>query len=540
MKSRSPASEKRQLCHSGAADGPFIPGQAKMYHGILANMDDGVITCNAEGHITFINRAARRLLGLLPDFWLHHSGWHATWAKRLHTPTKGLQRSPLFRACQGETVQETVLFHNLTSREPRWLRVSARPLFRKNGQPEGGMLVLRDCTEQKTVLENLSRFVMAVEATEDSVLITDPDGRIQYVNPAFRQMTGYSREEALGNTPALLKSGYHSRKFYQNLWRKISSGRSFKGKILNRKKNGELFWCAQTITPIKDEKGAILHYVSVLKDITELLQKQEQDLQLKIAREIQHRFLSKCMRLYDYEIAGITYPASEIGGDFFEIIHSGPDELILAVADVTGHGVSAALVMAETRAYLKAFLQIDSDPASLLARVNHALCAECEARLYVTMLLCRIDLRHHTFVYANAGHISGMLLDKNGQVLTVLESMDIPLGFVPGRVFQNSPEMDLPPGHSMLLLTDGITETGILEDREISLATIAQWIHRDRRQTGYGILEGIYHHTRNASQENTPGDDITALLCRRSSGSSPRPLQRASADGPLQYRITTR
>jgi PAS domain S-box-containing protein len=94
-----------------------------------------------------------------------------------------------------------------------------------------------------------------VEQTADSVVITDRQGTIEYVNPAFEANTGYSPEEAMGKTPRILKSALHDREFYSRLWNQILEGETFRGTLVNRKKSGELYWTEQTITPIKDSAG---------------------------------------------------------------------------------------------------------------------------------------------------------------------------------------------------------------------------------------------------------------------------------------------
>jgi PAS domain S-box-containing protein len=114
-------------------------------------------------------------------------------------------------------------------------------------------------------LQQLSHIVSQMA---DTVVITDTNGIIQSVNPTFEELTGYSRAEALGATPRLLKSGLHSPEFYAELWKTILSGKVFQEEMTNRKKNGELFYEIKTITPIRDVDGNITHFVATGKDIT--------------------------------------------------------------------------------------------------------------------------------------------------------------------------------------------------------------------------------------------------------------------------------
>src|SRR3989338_4988406 len=116
----------------------------------------------------------------------------------------------------------------------------------------------------------------AVEQTADDIVITDKDGIIEYVNPSFETTTGYAKEEVLGKTPRVLKSGHHKADFYRTLWETILSGKPFKHVLTNKKKNGELFYADQTITPLKNTRGEITHFVSVWKDITERVRRREE------------------------------------------------------------------------------------------------------------------------------------------------------------------------------------------------------------------------------------------------------------------------
>ena len=115
-----------------------------------------------------------------------------------------------------------------------------------------------------------------VEQTADLVLVTDKDGIVEYVNPAFTEFTGYEPEEIIGKKPNILKSGEHDQEFYEKLWEPILAGRSFHGEIINKKKNGQLYIEEKTITPLKDSGGRITHFVSTAKDITERKQAEEE------------------------------------------------------------------------------------------------------------------------------------------------------------------------------------------------------------------------------------------------------------------------
>jgi two-component system, LuxR family, sensor kinase FixL len=134
----------------------------------------------------------------------------------------------------------------------------------------------KEIVERKNAEKEIRKLSHAIEQSLSSIVITDCQGRIEYINPMFTTTTGYSSEEVIGETPSILKSGVHDQKFYQNLWQTIKAGNNWKNEICNRKKNGDLYWELQAITPIRDEKGNVSNFISVRMDDTERKQAEDQ------------------------------------------------------------------------------------------------------------------------------------------------------------------------------------------------------------------------------------------------------------------------
>ena len=142
------------------------------------------------------------------------------------------------------------------------------------GKP-AGLVLLQDITDRRNAVDQMRKLSIALEQTADAVIITDPRGIIEYVNLAFEQITGYSRDEALGKTPRIVKSDRQNGEFYENLWKTINAGNVFNEVFINRRKDGSLYYEEKTITPLKDPDGRISHFVSTGKDVTERIQIQE-------------------------------------------------------------------------------------------------------------------------------------------------------------------------------------------------------------------------------------------------------------------------
>lgn len=155
----------------------------------------------------------------------------------------------------------------------------------ENGALIAYLDVSRDVTERKNVHDQLRQLSQVVEQSPSIVIITNTAGQIEYVNPKFCQMTGYTLAEVMGQNPNILKSGETPAKEYQQMWQSISSGQEWQGQLHNKKKNGELYWVSSHISPIKDSAGNVTHYLAIQEDITE--RKQTEDQLRKLSRAVE-------------------------------------------------------------------------------------------------------------------------------------------------------------------------------------------------------------------------------------------------------------
>jgi PAS domain S-box-containing protein len=158
----------------------------------------------------------------------------------------------------------------------RILRTKKIPILDETGRPQYLLGISEDITERRRLDESIRKLSKAVDQSPVSIVITDTSGAIEFVNSKFTEITGYSRAEATGRNPRILKSGETPPDAYRRLWRNISSGKVWKGEFRNRKKDGTLFWEHATIAPIRDSDNTITHYVGIKEDITERKQLEEQ------------------------------------------------------------------------------------------------------------------------------------------------------------------------------------------------------------------------------------------------------------------------
>ena len=179
--------------------------------------------------------------------------------------------------------------------------------------------------------DQLRKLSRAVEQSADLVIITDRDGTIEYVNPAFEELTGYTREEGLGHKPSLLKSGHQDAVYYKELWDTVLAGKVFRGVLTNKRKDGTLFYAEKTITPARDSAGQITHFISNDRDVTErhnleaqLRQAQKMDAVGQLAGGVAHDFNNLLMVISSYaELAldSLT-PDHSLHRNMCEILHA--------------------------------------------------------------------------------------------------------------------------------------------------------------------------------------------------------------------------
>jgi PAS domain S-box-containing protein len=174
-----------------------------------------------------------------------------------------------------------------------WALETISPIKDEAGNITHYLAIQEDITERKKIREQLRKFSKAVEQSGNAISITDLKGKMEFVNSAFSMITGYSYEEAVGQTHRLLNSGKQSSEFYQKLWATIQSGYIWRGELINKRKDGEFYWTLETISPIKNKAGNTTNFLVVQEEITERkkieqqLESQNQELQLKNA-ELEH------------------------------------------------------------------------------------------------------------------------------------------------------------------------------------------------------------------------------------------------------------
>jgi PAS domain S-box-containing protein len=491
--------------------------QDRMFRAVCHNLAEGVCIADAKGKLVFCNDSAERILGLRPselevDDWSKVIGLYRPDTTTLYPA----QELPLARALHGEVLSGEELFiRNAERPDGLWVSVNASPLVNGSGEVQGGVAIFGDVSKRRAAEESLQRLSSAVEQTADAVFITNGNGIIQYVNPAFVAITGYTREEAIGKTPRILKSGIHDEDYYRSLWTTILQGEVHRATTINRKKNGEMYFSEQTIAPMRDPSGGLGHFVAVCKDMTESRLRQEHELELSLAAQVQERlYPDRAPTLRGLDLAGAVSSAKLTCGDYLDYLPVSASELAIVVGDVSGHGLGPALIMAQTRAYVHSLTDSGLRLADILRRLNSFLAADLEDDRFVTLMLLQIDVAARRLSYASAGHPEGFVISARGDVKELLEPTGVALGFLPDSDYVNARDIELEEGDILAVFTDGLVETRSPDGELFTVERAIEVVRESRAASAREIVERLQEAVRAFRSGMHQEDDITMAICR--------------------------
>lgn len=237
---------------------------------LLNSTAEGIFGLNLDGECTFVNAAFLSILGYDSETDFVGRNIHETiHFKKADGSDFPLSECPMCQVGKDGIeveIDDEVLWRKDGTAVPVVYR--AYPIFDEFKQVVGVVITFIDISQRKKTEEEYKRLAVAVENTVDEIIITNLDGVIQYVNPAFAKVTGYTREEAIGHTPSMLRSGRHAAPYYQNMWETITRGEVWSDRIFNKTKDGRVIEEECTISPIKDENGSAVGYVAVRRDMT--------------------------------------------------------------------------------------------------------------------------------------------------------------------------------------------------------------------------------------------------------------------------------
>ncbi|MEK6729113.1 MAG: PAS domain S-box protein, partial [Planctomycetota bacterium] len=252
-------------------DAPLQKSEA-IFIGLFENNPDAIVVVNHDGRIVSVNKTLEMMFGYNRDELIDNTieVLVPECFRKQHIEFRnGYLSKPIARAmgkCFG-------LFAKRKDGNEFYVDIMLSPVATSEGTLALG--VIRDITERKKMEGEIKRLFAAIDQSVNVVFISDAKGNIEYVNAMFEQVTGYSREEVIGQNPRMLASGETTHAEYAELWETIAAGKTWRGVFKNKKKNGQSYWGNGLISPIKDEMGQVTHFLAIQEDITEKMQSEE-------------------------------------------------------------------------------------------------------------------------------------------------------------------------------------------------------------------------------------------------------------------------
>jgi PAS domain S-box-containing protein len=374
---------------------------------------------------------------------------------------------------------------------------------------------------EEAMRESELRYRTLWENSADAVIMMDTDSVIHFANPAAQLIFGYTPEELVGQNLALLLPERALGAQQESLVKCLRHGvRELERHVV------------ETIGLRKDSLAVIVEivckeidfqgrhwYVAFVRDVTERRQQEaelrEHEEQFRVAREIQERLFPKeAPKLPGFDIAGKSVPAEAAGGDYFDYVPMLNNRLGIVVGDVTGHGIGPALLMAETRAYLRILARNREDTAEILGRANLVLAEDVGSERFVTMFLAALNPAERNFTYASAGHCAGFLLGADGALRATLKRTGPALGLRKKAVFKSAPPMPLQAGDLLAAVSDGVEETHGADGAFFGKERALQVLRDNRQRPATEIVEALYQAVSGFAATRDQMDDFTVVVVK--------------------------
>jgi phosphoserine phosphatase RsbU/P len=373
---------------------------------------------------------------------------------------------------------------------------------------------------EESLRESELRYRTLWETSTDAVLLIDQHGAIQFANPAVMSVFGYGLEDVLGQRVSLLQAkdqNPSSRMIFEDYLNSSGKTPASIEEVDGCHKDGHalVLEVAFSVMELHQTRWKVLF----VRDITER-KKNEATLrenleQFRIAREIQQRLFPKSAPLIaPFDVAGASFPAAATGGDYFDFPAMLDGGLGLAIGDVSGHGIGPALLMAETRAYIRILSHHRRDLGEILTLANCILAEDVSYERFVTLFLARLDPVSRVLHYANAGHPSGYVFDAAGKIKSRLKRTGIPLGLQPEAQYGAGTSVPLAPGDLVLVSTDGIEEATAPSGEFFDAIRVVETVRRHRHLPAAKIVEALYQEVCAFSGCASQVDDITMVVVK--------------------------
>jgi len=365
-------------------------------------------------------------------------------------------------------------------------------------------------------LQNRQRLIL--ESVGDGICGLDAMGRVVFLNPAAERMLQWKTDELRGTChtqfviprrSSSLLSAVEPSPIAEVLQGRAST--QVQGSRFRRRDNS-LLPVDYTVAPIHDHSNTV-GAVIAFRDTTDRLRQLETEQEIQTARRIQSLLVPQAApAIAGFDFAAMSEPCSKACGDYFDFIPWGEDRLGIAVGDVSGHGLGAALEMVETRAILRTTMMSEISPVECLSRLNQILTDDLPDDMFVTLFLASLDTRRRILTYASAGH-DALVLAGDGTI-TRIDSTGTALGLNRSATFSNGRPLALETGDIVLIATDGLSESVSPRNELFGRHRISDILVGERDRTAAEILEALRQGAEAFRERAPQRDDMTAVVIK--------------------------
>jgi phosphoserine phosphatase RsbU/P len=343
-----------------------------------------------------------------------------------------------------------------------------------------------------------------------------------YFSPRWKSILGYGPDEIIDDF-----SEWETRLHPEDRERAIAvvrdylDGRSGEYELEHRlrHKDGSYRWILARGAAVFDAQGHACRMVGSHLDITERRNAEERlhenEAQMLAAQHIQERLLPQSSpKIPGLDIAGSCLPAEYAAGDYFDFLLLPDGSVVLVIADVMGHGIGPALVMATTSSYMRSLASVDLPLAEVVTRTNAMLFGQTDGNLFVTSLLCRIDPATSTLQYVNAGHSLGLVINSTGNIKTTFDAGHLPLGMLPDVEYVNGECIDLAIGDYIVLLTDGLIEARGSDGELFGIQRVIDLVRGHGNRSADKLIQSLHGEVNRFTGDASLKDDLTLVAAK--------------------------
>lgn len=409
----------------------------------------------------------------------------------------------------------------------------------------GLLLALSHASRSNAVRRQGRNVARIMQSLGEGVIVAGGDGRVRLTNTAARLLIGSVLDDADAQVFERSVRFVHadSRAPYRPEASPLQ--RAMRGEVFDQQAcfvytpaRPEGTYVSVSGSPLRDEWGKLLGGVLAIRDDTERRRAErelrakdarlrERAVEMQLAAEVQKRlYPSKAPEMAGLDIVGAVRPADETCGDYYDFLELPDGSLLLAIGDVSGHGLGPALVMAETRAYVRSLARAGHSPHEILDGCNAQLATDLADDLFVTMLLMRVSADGRTLAFASAGHTPALLFSRDGALKREMIRSGPPLGILEDHRYRMEQGIPFEDDDVLVLMTDGVTEASAEDDRTFEEQGVADVVASARGMDAAGILGSIEDALVGFAGERMRRDDVTLVVCKRTGAPRPRRRER--------------